>query len=224
MSYTFELYKSALSISASIIALLLAWFVGNRIGNAWTLRQKRKEIYLAARTEFFRLYGEFFSIWKAWNYLLKHSSEPPGLPEGARWETLKRACSAEAGVEAILVRLSTEQSLLPADIASLGKFRQAYHRLRENIRADQPIPWNTSDHPEYLAFKTLACDVVALLDRFSDTTPTTASAKEHLVAITSNTWENEWVDANLAASQPQRLSISEAEVRQSVATGRPAAR
>jgi hypothetical protein len=64
MSYTFELYKSALSISASIIALLLAWFVGNRIGNAWTLRQKRKEIYLAARTEFFRLYGEFFSIWK----------------------------------------------------------------------------------------------------------------------------------------------------------------
>jgi hypothetical protein len=202
VNWEIELFKAGLTVATSVIGAALAWFVGSRISSFWTVRQRRKEIYLATRGDFFRLYGEFFAIWKGWNHYLGHKGTEAHFPDDLRWRILDRACTAEGGVEAILVRLSTELNLDDKDVEHLGRFRQAYRRLRENIRANRALPWASSDHEEYVTFKALACHLISLLDRLEDKLPTTATAKDALLRITSNDWEGRWVEVSSVSARP----------------------
>jgi hypothetical protein len=191
-SVKLELIKISLSVGMALIVLALGWFIGNRLAVHWAIRQRRRELELAAANQFYQLYGEFFALWKLWNYFrYEHGNEP--LPETTRWDLLARASAAEGGVEAILVKLASERQLGEEDIATLGRFRQAYQTLREAIRDLQPVDWWYQDHPEYAAFKRLATQVASMLcTSDKQRAPTVAQASQALKRITSNEWENRW--------------------------------
>src|SRR5262249_35067117 len=89
---------------SSLLLLALAWGVGHRISTSWTLHQKKKENDLTTARDFHSLYGEFFAVWKLWNYFLKEAGSMAS-PGASRWNLLDRACVAEGKLESILVRL-----------------------------------------------------------------------------------------------------------------------
>jgi hypothetical protein len=64
----FEIVKALIG---PVVAVGLAWLVGNRLSSEWALRQRRRENSLASVAEFYRLYGEFFALWKLCNYAFR---------------------------------------------------------------------------------------------------------------------------------------------------------
>lgn len=189
-----ELLKAALTGGIALLTLILGWFVGQRLTHQWAIRQKRRESELSAANEFYRLYGEFFAVWKIWNCSRDEGRRSSSLA-ASRWDILNRAAAAEAGIEAILVKLASERVLSDLEINDLGRFRQAYQSLRETIRDDEPVKWSSSEHPEYATFKRLACRVANMLFSGDQREPPTAEqAHEALRRITSNRWEGDWVD------------------------------
>jgi hypothetical protein len=179
------------SVVGPLTAAVLAFGVGNRLSARWALRQKRREMTISATYEFHRLYGDFFATWKLWYYTLGAS---PERHHDYRWELMKKAATSEAGVESLFVRLATERRLLDHEIEALGKFRQAYQKLRQAIRDGRNLPWSSSDHPEYVAFKRLAAATAHLLES-SDSAPkpTQGETQAALLRITSNEWESQWL-------------------------------
>jgi hypothetical protein len=147
---------------SALLLLGLAWFAGQRLSVHWNLKQKQKEYDLATAREFHVLYGEFFAIWKLWNYFIDDIGQK-ALPGATRWSLLDRACSAEGKLESTLVRSACERVLASEDIEVLGRFRQLYQQLRESIRDNEPLGWNYQEHPDYLAFKTMAPQVSSLI-------------------------------------------------------------
>jgi hypothetical protein len=185
-----EAINTLYALASTIIALLIGWFVGQRLTYVWNVRQKRREIQLAASQQFYVAYGEFFATWKLWNRLERDIEDF----EARRWELHKRAAAAEAIVEGILVKLSSELTLSELEIATLGFFRQAFQHLREAIRQDCVLSWTTSEDPEYKAFKGLATRVSGLLAReWSMKPPTPDEAESQLLKITASDWEKRWV-------------------------------
>jgi hypothetical protein len=180
--------KEAPKLVSSVVLLGLAWFVGQRLTMGWNLRQKRREYDLATAREFDALYGEFFVLLKLWNYYVRDVGAE-ALQGASRWNLLDRACTAEAKLESTFVRLATEKTLSKADIVRLGQFRQLYQQLRESIRDNKPLGWDWADHPDYVAFKSLAPEIAALI--LSDQTKPLDGVKgaDALLAITSNRWE-----------------------------------
>lgn len=195
-----DVLKSAIGPVATV---LLAWAVGNRLSAAWAIRQKRREEARAAANEFYRLYGEFFAIWKLWNYSLKAAEAPDHTARG--WELLKRSAAAEAGIEALLVKLTSERHLDAGDLEALGRFRQGFQSLRQSIRNGQKLDWWSSDHPEYVAFKRLASHAGRLVSSVDQAaTPTITDAQTSLLAITSNTWEDRWYEGQHVERAPNK--------------------
>src|SRR4051812_33615839 len=85
---------------------------------------KAVELELSAANELYRLYGEFFAVWKLWNYHKLKISRSQGVevasereaPAAAqnddiRWDLMKRAALVDAGVEALLVKVTSERVL-----------------------------------------------------------------------------------------------------------------
>lgn len=172
---------------------VVAAIVGSWLALYWNTRQKQRELDLSTAESFHRLYGEFFAVWKLWNYFIRDVGERE-LSGASRWEILKRATDAEAGVEAISGTLASQRSLELEVVKDLGKYRQAFQSLRETIRDGQPLEWNESSDAHYLAFKELATSVAALIH--SGRRARSASARRRAAAwldITSNRWEDEWV-------------------------------
>lgn len=184
-----ELLRAAVS---AIAGVAVAALVGQRVAAYWATRQKRRELAITAANDFYRLYGEFFAIWKLWNFLLKQDRTPEQAA-AQQWELLERAAAAEAGVEAALVRLAVERRLDDRQRATAGRFRQGYQTLREAIRAGTPIGWQSSEHPEYVAFKRLATETATLISSTErGRTPAVREAQAALVAITANRWAADW--------------------------------
>jgi hypothetical protein len=176
-------------VGAPILAVLLAGLIGNRLSAKWAWRQKRREQAQAAADQLFRLYGEFFAVWKLSNYELRQ----PVADAGKRFSLLERAAAAEGSMESLLVKIACERRLTSDEIRTLGCFRQGYQRLRQMIRDGKPLKWNYSEHPEYLAFKRLSASVTRICTTIDEgDPPSTAAAREQLEAITSNEWENKW--------------------------------
>lgn len=172
---------------SAIILLAMAWFVGNRLTYKWSIRQKRRELDLAAARNFHLLYGEFFTVWKLWNYFVRENGAD-SLQGASRWGLLERSCEAEGKLESTLVLLCCEVQLTDEDIETLGRFRQLYQQLREAIRDNSALDWDRSEHADYLSFKVLAPKVASLV--VSDRQPASpASAASALRRITSNEWE-----------------------------------
>jgi hypothetical protein len=166
-----------------LIFLGLGWLIGKRLTVLWSREQKENEEDLVAARDFHQLYGDFFALWKLWNYSIRDPGSQP--PSGtSRWELLDRACRTEGNLEAVFVSLAASQrSLTNDDIETLGRFRQRYQQLRESIRDNVPLKWDHSEHPDYVEFKALAPQVAAIIVRSGRV------RKELLLKITSNVYE-----------------------------------
>jgi hypothetical protein len=123
LTITIELLK----IISPLVALLLTWFVGTKILHNWEIRKKKKESDISITSEFYKLYGDFTSVWRLWkvhhdNYANKASLSEKSLEN--YWELLKRSSDVEGGMESIFVKLASERVLCEKEINSLGLFRQ----------------------------------------------------------------------------------------------------
>jgi hypothetical protein len=166
-----------------LVFLGLGWLIGKRLTVLWSREQKENEEDLAAARVFHQLYGDFFALWKLWNYSLRDPGSQ-AAPGTSRWELLDRACNTEGKLEALFVGLAASQrSLANNEIETLGRFRQRYQQLREAIRDNVPLNWDHSEHPDYNEFKSLAPQVAAIIVRSGRV------RQELLLKITSNVYE-----------------------------------
>jgi len=53
------------------VFLGLGWLIGKRLTILWSREQKENEEDLVAARAFHQLYGDFFALWKLWNYSLQ---------------------------------------------------------------------------------------------------------------------------------------------------------
>jgi len=166
-----------------LVFLGLGWLIGKRLTILWSREQKENEEDLVAARAFHQLYGDFFALWKLWNYCLPDAGSQ-AAPGTSRWELLNRACDTEGKLEALFVSLAaSRRSLANNDIETLGRFRQRYQQLREAIRDHVPLTWDHSEHPDYQEFKSLAPQVAAIIVRSGRV------RQELLLKITSNVYE-----------------------------------
>lgn len=74
-----------------------------------------------------------------------------------------------------------------------ARFRQGYQSLRESIYNKVPISCSYSEHPEYVAFKQLACSMAQIIATADGSaSPSSMDAGKALLNITSNRWEGQW--------------------------------
>ena len=235
-----ELLKGGITLLINVLtivgALLVGRFFGNRITVMWNIRQKRRELQLSLVNQFYELYGEFFAVWKLWNYS-KSDSNVVGLvhdedkltPEQMRWDLYQRACKADGQVEAMLVKVASERVFENYDrgdseIETLCKFRQAYRTLRGTIRNDQILNWKGASHPPYRAFKCVAAHVACILNSAdvkregltgkSHYQPEEKEARKALELITSHDWHKSWEALNdkpLASAHADRAKTDAKE-------------
>lgn len=190
-SFAHELVKYSPRFLGSLLLLGFGWLIGNRITHYWNCRKSKQELDLEASKIFQSLYGEFFEIWKLWNYY-RRDIGAENFPEDLWWRVMDRACTAEGRLEALLVSISCEKHLSEDEIEVLGLFRQGFQQLRESIRDYEPLNWNSSKNPEYTKFKNLSPQVHSLIVRDSAKPPTPLDAATQLKKITSNQWEAMW--------------------------------
>jgi hypothetical protein len=185
----FEIIKA---LVGPVVAVGLAWLVGNRLSSEWALKQRRRENSLASVAEFYRLYGEFFALWKLCNYAFRDADHE--MEDSTLWDLMRRAAALEANGEAILLRVATELTLTEDDIRTLGLFRQGVQLLRQSIVKQRILGWSSSEHREYQAFKGLSVGVAALATKIgTGTAPTVEIAQRQLREITHNKWSKEWL-------------------------------
>lgn len=185
----FEIVKALIG---PVVAVGLAWLVGNRLSSEWALRQRRRENSLASVAEFYRLYGEFFALWKLCNYAFRDADHE--MDDATLWDLMRRAAALEANGEAILLRIATELTLTADDIRTLGLFRQGVQLLRQSIVKQRILGWNSSEHREYQAFKGLSVGVAALATKVGTGTAASVEiAQRQLREITHNKWSKEWL-------------------------------
>jgi hypothetical protein len=175
-------------LASALLMVGLAWFVGQGLTVKWNIRQKRREFDLTTARDFHALYGEFFAVWKLWNYFCRDVGAG-ALPGASRWELLKRSCESEGKLEATLVRLACDRSLTPPEIEILGSFRQLYQMLRQSIKANRPLSWDASDNPQYVEFKRLAPEIARIIVAEDGSRVGPGGAATALREITSNRHE-----------------------------------
>jgi hypothetical protein len=191
-----------------LVTLLAGWLIGQRITDRWERARKQRELDLTDRWErarkqreldlsalgeLYRSYGEFYAVWKLWNRYRESKGDRFAKPD-IPWELLLRATAAEAGIEALLVKIVTERELAPDEIDALGALRQSYHGLRDVIGQGEGLGWHSSANREYTAFKGLQTRVAGILTRSSGSRPTPAVAAQNLALVTANIYEHTWLD------------------------------
>ena len=180
------------AVVGPVVALGLAWLIGDRLSFQWELRRKYRELDVESLQEFYRLYGEFFALLKLWD-AWKRRGQAEATDEAALQQILQRATDAEGRVEALLLKIASERHLDANQRDVLGAFRQGYQILRESMREDRAVEWNYANYEPYAAFKTLACVISNLLssNRPLRSQPTSAeSSIQAFAQITSHAYEN----------------------------------
>lgn len=156
----------------AIVGLFGAWIIGTRVTDHWADVKHRRELDLAARDAFYASYGDLFAVQKMWDVHKRfpEGRDPERTPVQVRMLLLERATVAEAHIEALVVKLTSERHLDAQDRRLLAAFRQAYQSVRERIRADEPINWwatlkepRREGYREYRAFKALSVHFAHLL-------------------------------------------------------------
>jgi hypothetical protein len=175
-----------------VLTVLLAAIIGQRISAWWSEKQKRRELELTLASGFYSSYGEFFAIWKQWNWV-KRAASDPGFHE-VQTALYDRACTAEGAIEAVLLKLAAERRLSPEETDKLGVLRQAYQMLRECIWDAKRIPYSSANDPQYLEFKRLSIFLGNLLATKSGTVPSLSQASKSFAEITDNKHELRWDD------------------------------
>ena len=186
------LAKALLSTIGPVVTLLLAALVGQRVTAYWGERQKRRELELSLANSFYVSYGEFCAIWKSWNHSLKELAGNHEALEGRREGLRDRACKAEGGLEAALLKVAAERVLTKGVQTDLGNLRQAYKVLRKRIEERGRVSYGYSDHPDYLEFKRLSTLFGVLLASRPGRQPSPEEAHEAFREITDNRHEPRW--------------------------------
>jgi len=190
-----EEIKALLTFLGSFLALVnvlvLGWCIGNRINYRWNLRQKRREYQLSALQQFYGAYGEFFAVLKLWRWVVRTQL----ASDEQRWKLHERAAAAEGIIEGTLVKLSSEVILNDKEMNNLGCFRQGFQQLREAIRDNTQLEWDSSERREYKCFKHLAVQVSALLaGEWKEVDMPIGKAESQISEITSNRYEENWAE------------------------------
>ena len=161
-------------VSGAIVAMFvatLALLVTDRYASRREEAQARRDRGLAAAADFYRTVGEFFAVWKAWEFhtaARRSWDRVPATPQ-RREQLLDRAASAEGNYESLVVRIALEHDLDSGDAAALWSLRFAFKQLRRAVRADRELKWRRDRDPknhgvrEYEAFKILVAIVANLL-------------------------------------------------------------
>lgn len=186
------LEKLALALVGPTFALLLAAIIGQRLSAWWSERQKRRELELALANDFYAYYGEFFAIWKEWNWSLKEERQETVEWKKYRSTLYARACKAEGSFEAALLKISAERTLNHEQIEDLGLARQGYQELRESIGLNIAISYGSSNDDRYLAFKRLSTLIGNMLVSRSQAIPDASQAYRNFREITDNRHEGRW--------------------------------
>ena len=181
------------AIIGPLLTVGLAWVVGNEISANWTHRQKRREYSLTVVAEFYRVYGDFFALWKLCNFTFRDSKSDPA--HAGIQDLLNSATKLESRMETLLLRIASEVKLEPSEIKSLGLFRQGVQLLRQSIVKRRILGWTSSEHPEYKAFKSLSVAVGKLASRVGEKdAPALEIAQDQMGKITHSDWNKEWQD------------------------------
>lgn len=197
-----EVEKALLGGIPILLGVFATGLVGAGFGFWWNLQLKRRESDLATLKIFHELYGEFFAVWKLWNYYVRDIG-PDAFPDASRWGLLERASAAEGAMEAILIGLASKHRLSPTSLTALGQFRQLYQQLRESIRYNLALEWDDSGHPVYMAFKRLG-PVIAYMIRTGRNVDgmTSKLQTEAWLQVTHNKHEEFWLKSNAGQGTP----------------------
>jgi hypothetical protein len=148
------------AINFAFVAVL-----GGAAGLLWARARHRRELDMAALARFYDVYGRWFAAWKAWSAL--REGKLPKNGDSERGKLLKQAADAEGQFEALLIKIAIERRLSKAQVGRLGRFREAYQRLRECIEEEADLPFwvqgSIDTRSPYVAFKDLSVEFAALL-------------------------------------------------------------
>lgn len=206
-----EWLKVLTPVIVAIITLLGGWLVGMRIADRWDHVKKQRDLDLAALAEFYRVYGEFVAVWKAWAAVKDQRLEIK-VSDDTPWKLLERAVAVEGSLEALVVKIAAERELTEKDIDVLAGLRQAYKSLRKEIRADAPAMWLRGNNPQYDALRGCATYVNKLLSKPPPKIPPnerTASDTFKRIADTGaykDVWPEKVASYGLLAATTQRES------------------
>jgi hypothetical protein len=111
-----EILKAFLSSIPVLVDVLATGLVGAGLTYLWNLQLKRREADLATLKLFHDLYGEFFAVWKLWNYYVRDIGSD-AFPDASRWKLLERALAAEGSMEGVLIGLATKHRISRTSLA-----------------------------------------------------------------------------------------------------------
>jgi hypothetical protein len=189
--------EALLTLGVNVVTVGVGWLVGQRVISYWTVRQKRKELQIQLAGDFYRSYGTFRTVWKAWNDALDRAETGKLAPDVHR-EYLRRAVEAEGAFEATLLKVTAERQLAEEEQAQLGNIRQAFQVLHERIRDGLRVSYGSSQHPDYIEFKRLATWFGTLLASPGEwRDPTANDAFLAFKEITDNKYEPRWRKAGM---------------------------
>jgi hypothetical protein len=178
------------SIVAAVITTVFGGVIILILSSAWARSQKRKEFDLATLEQFQRLYGEFFALYHLWDDLKQDKFvKSEKTSEDFVNDIIQRAYRIEGNMEAVLTRIAAEKRLSIEEVDSLGKFRQAFQRVRKYVTKDIPFKWDSDFHPEYASLKIHASRVSDII-LFSKAR-SRATRSSQILDITSNRYETQ---------------------------------
>lgn len=160
----------------ALVVAALAVLVTDR----YTARRERlmaaRERDLVAAADFYTVHGQFFAVWKLWEYHSEWGSSGKArrpATEERRSELIADAAVAEGGYESLIVRIALEHNLEMREVIALWCLRSAFKELRYAIRDDRRLTWWRTDnrqnattrngYRDYVAFKTLIAEVAQIL-------------------------------------------------------------
>jgi hypothetical protein len=159
LTFTQEIIKT---IIGGVVPVVIAAVGGQWIVNQYQLAQKKRESRLElarfvrerqyeSLEQLYSLFGQFMSLYRIIN------SEDTDLTDiDIRQNLLRRCAEAEAGVDAVILRVASEFTHeYQASLAeSLGNLRQSVQIWRERISEGKRLPFISSEQQDYVRFKT----------------------------------------------------------------------
>ena len=176
------------AIIAAVISTLIGGLIVGVISSRWARSQKLRELDFATLEQFQQLYGEFFALYHLWDDFKR------GLFQGFESsqkeiakDIIERAYSMEGRMEAVLTKIAAEKELSLNEIDSLGRFRQAFQRMRKHVSRDKPFNWDCDFHREYASLKIHASRAADIILFGRPRVPTRSHLQ--ILEITSNRYE-----------------------------------
>lgn len=199
LSFGQELIRAALQAAVPTVILI---FGGRWVLNRLEFSKKRREqtIELArfvreqqyqALQELYSLFSEFMRLYRCIN-----SREADLSDAEVRRTLLKECATAEARVDGVILRIASEFTHENRDDLEnrLANLRQSVQLWRERVSDEQPLPFYSSNQPDYIRFKHSFSSTATYLagqiyQRLDPAEVQSEESKKLLEDIFSNKWE-----------------------------------